>query len=63
MGTTGALDGGDVIDAGVGHPATAERLSRKLLACFACPNPSPEVIAPFKHAMNFRQVYATILDN
>ena len=46
MGRTGALDGSDIIEAIVGHEATARRLSRRLFAFFAYPNPAPEIIAP-----------------
>jgi len=46
MGRTGPLDGGDIVDAVVGHPATAERICRKLFAFFAYPNPEPSVLGP-----------------
>ena len=47
LGRTGPLDGGDVVDVLVGHPATAERICRKLFAFFAYANPGPEVLRPF----------------
>ena len=44
LGQTGPLDGGDIVDAVVGHPATAERLSRKLFTFFAYPNPDASIL-------------------
>jgi uncharacterized protein (DUF1800 family) len=44
LGKTGPLDGGDIIDAVVSHPATAERICRKLFAFFAYPNPEPPLL-------------------
>ncbi len=46
LGRSGPLDGTDVIDALVGHPATAQRIARKLFAFFAHPNPEPAAIDP-----------------
>ncbi|MFN8633496.1 MAG: DUF1800 domain-containing protein [Chloroflexota bacterium] len=44
LGKTGPLDGTDIVDAVVAHPATAERISKKLFAYFAYPNPEPPVL-------------------
>lgn len=44
LGQTGNLDGGDIVDAVVGQKATAERISRKLFAFFAYPNPDPGLV-------------------
>ncbi|MGE3913276.1 MAG: DUF1800 family protein, partial [Chloroflexota bacterium] len=41
LGQTGPLDGGDIIEAVVRQPATAERICKKLFAFFAYPNPDP----------------------
>jgi hypothetical protein len=44
LGRTGDLDGGDILDAVAQHPATAERICRKLFAFFAYPTPEPAVV-------------------
>ncbi len=44
MGRTGNFDGDDIIEVLVGHPATAQRIGRKLFAYFAYPDPEPEVV-------------------
>lgn len=46
LGSTGNLDGEDIIQTVVGHAATAERISRRLFAFFAYPDPAPEVLQP-----------------
>jgi hypothetical protein len=66
LGQTGSLDGGDIIDMVVGHPATAERICRKLFAFFAYPNPEPAVLGPLvaaylDSAYDIRAVVAAIL--
>ena len=66
MGKTGALDGADIVDAVVGHQATAQRLSRRLFGYFAYPNPSPDVVAPFaetylKSGYDIRETVGAIL--
>jgi hypothetical protein len=44
LGERGPFDGADVLGLLVGHPATAERLCRKLFAFFAYPDPEPTVL-------------------
>ena len=44
LGRKGNLDGGDVLDAILAHPALPRFLARKLLVFFACPDPGPEVV-------------------
>jgi uncharacterized protein (DUF1800 family) len=46
LGQTGTFDGGDIVDMVVGQRATAERISRKLFAFFAYPDPEPAVLGP-----------------
>jgi uncharacterized protein (DUF1800 family) len=41
----GPFDGGDILSIVANHPASAQRISRKLFAFFAYPNPEPEVLA------------------
>ncbi len=47
LGVSGNLGGEDVLDALCAHPATAERLTRKIWTWFVYPDPSPETLAPF----------------
>ena len=44
LGRRGRLDGGDVIDALMAHPALPRFIARKLLVFFACPDPPAEVV-------------------
>jgi hypothetical protein len=44
LGQTGPFDGGDVVEAVVGQPATGERIGKKLFAFFAYPNPEPPLL-------------------
>jgi uncharacterized protein (DUF1800 family) len=44
LGRRGALDGTDVIDALMAHPALPRFIARKLLVFFACPEPPAEVV-------------------
>jgi uncharacterized protein (DUF1800 family) len=46
LGHTGKLDGTDIIHLLAEHPATAERLTRKLFEFFAYEKPEPRVLAP-----------------
>jgi uncharacterized protein (DUF1800 family) len=46
-GTSGKLDGHDIIANVAADPATAQRLARKLFAFFAYDNPEPAVVQPF----------------
>ncbi|MFN8524147.1 MAG: DUF1800 domain-containing protein [Chloroflexota bacterium] len=46
MGKTGALDGGDIIDAVVGREETARRICGKLFSYFAYPRPEAAVLQP-----------------
>ena len=50
LGQTGPFDGGDIVDIVVGQRATAERITRKLFAFFAYPNPAPLILEPFVKA-------------
>jgi uncharacterized protein (DUF1800 family) len=50
LGQTGKLDGSDVLRILAEHPATAERMCRKLFAFFAYPNPSNEALLPLQDA-------------
>ena len=47
LGHTGPLDGTDIIQILAEHPATAERLTRRLFAFFVYDDPEPTVLAPF----------------
>jgi uncharacterized protein (DUF1800 family) len=47
LGHSGALDGTDVIHILAEHPATAERLTRRLFTFFVYDDPEPNVLAPF----------------
>jgi uncharacterized protein (DUF1800 family) len=44
LGNTGAFDGDDVCGILVGHPATAEFITKKMWEWFAYPKPEPELI-------------------
>jgi uncharacterized protein (DUF1800 family) len=44
LGRKGNIDGGDVIDALMAHPALPRFIARKLLVFFACPEPPAEVV-------------------
>ncbi|HKI30257.1 MAG TPA: DUF1800 domain-containing protein [Gemmataceae bacterium] len=44
LGRKGKLDGRDVLDTVLAHPALPRFLARKLLVFFACPEPPPEVV-------------------
>src|SRR5262249_2684236 len=44
LGHTGRLNGTDVIDALMSHPALPRFLARKLLVYFACPDPPADVV-------------------
>ncbi len=46
LGQTSAFDGGDVIDVLVRHPATADRICRRLFSFFAYSDPEPEALRP-----------------
>ena len=46
LGQQGPLDGGDILKIVASDPSTAQRISRKLFAFFAYPDPEPEVLAP-----------------
>ncbi len=46
LGTSGSLDGGDILTIVANQPETAQRISEKLFTFFAYPNPEPEVLAP-----------------
>jgi uncharacterized protein (DUF1800 family) len=50
LGNTGKLDGADVLRLLADHPATGERLCRKLFAFFGYPNPSSETLLPLLEA-------------
>lgn len=50
LGHTGNLDGDDVIDIIVRHPAAGPFIARKLFSFFAYPNPEPEVLQPISDA-------------
>ncbi len=44
LGQTGPLDGGDIVEAVSAHPATAERICRKLFGFFAYPAPEAPLL-------------------
>jgi uncharacterized protein (DUF1800 family) len=46
LGQSGNLDGTDILNVVVNHPASAHRLVSKLFAFFAYPNPEPDVLDP-----------------
>src|SRR5262249_6979684 len=46
LGQAGPLDGSDVVAALASHPATAERIGRKLFEFLAYPEPEPDVLEP-----------------
>jgi Protein of unknown function (DUF1800) len=46
LGQTGTFDGSDIVRILAQHPATAERLVRKLWTFFAYEDPEPKVLAP-----------------
>jgi len=50
LGHTGKLDGSDVLRILAEHPATGERLCRKLFAFFAYPEPPNEALLPLQDA-------------
>jgi uncharacterized protein (DUF1800 family) len=47
LGHSGPLDGADVVQILAAHPATAERVTRRLFAFFVYEDPEPAVLAPF----------------
>jgi hypothetical protein len=66
LGTSGNLDGADVLNVVVNHPATATRIVGKLFTFLAYPNPEPEVLEPLIQVYNtsqhdIRQVTEAIL--
>ena len=46
LGTSGAFDGADILTMVAKQPETAQRISERLFAFFAYPNPEPAVLAP-----------------
>jgi uncharacterized protein (DUF1800 family) len=50
LGATGKFDGSDVLRILAEHPATSDRLCRKLFAFFAYPNPLNEALLPLQEA-------------
>src|SRR5579871_782937 len=46
LGQTGPFDGADILNIVANDPATAQRITSKLFAFFAYPNPEPEVLVP-----------------
>jgi uncharacterized protein (DUF1800 family) len=52
LGVSGSFDGGDVLKIVANQPETAQRISEKLFAFFAYPNPEPAVLAPLVDTYN-----------
>ena len=50
LGTTGTLEGEDVLGLLTAHPATAERLVHKIWSWFVYPDPTSQTLAPFVRA-------------